>query len=524
MKTLLELLTESALRFGDRAALLAPDERGDRVISYRELARQARLAAGGLSRLGLRRGDAIALWLTNIPEWVVLEFAAAALGLLVIGVNTRYRSAELSGILGTARPRCLVVQPDFLGIDFRGMIARCCGDLELAPHMIELPRGYRGLLTGHGSRRRFEGMPHDLVNVFTTSGTTAAAKLAAHSQASIVTHAYHVARGFDLAPRAAMLCVLPLNGVFGFSGLMGALAAGATCILQTTFEAAQALGAMVRFGVTHLNGTDAMLEALLGVPGFDYTRLRLRAGGWADFHGGLPAGLRALEERTGRPMGGLGGTYGSSELFALLSRWPAEEPIEARARPGGRFLGGGIDVRAVDPANGRAVAGGEPGELQFRGYPVMAGYLRHAQATADAMTEDGWFRSGDLGYSIDAGSFVYLARIKDSLRLSGFLVDPREIEEFLAEHEAVERAQVVGLPQLGRGDVPVAFVKLRSHAGPGEEALIAYCRSGIAAYKVPRHVFFVDVFPTAPSANGDKVQKARLRELAVEYVAALRRP
>lgn len=124
MKTLLELLTESALRFGDRPALLAPDERGDRVISYRELALQAHLAAGGLSRLGLRRGDAIALWLTNIPEWVVLEFAAAALGLLVIGVNTRYRSAELSGILGTARPRCLVVQPDFLGIDFRGMIAR----------------------------------------------------------------------------------------------------------------------------------------------------------------------------------------------------------------------------------------------------------------------------------------------------------------------------------------------------------------------------------------------------------------
>jgi len=154
----------------------------------------------------------------------------------------------------------------------------------------------------------------------------------------------------------------------------------------------------------------------------------------------------------------------------------------------------------------------------------MAGYLRQSQATADAMTEDGWFRSGDLGYSIDAGSFVYLARIKDSLRLSGFLVDPREIEEFLAEHEAVERAQVVGLPQLGRGDVPVAFVKLRSHAGPGEEALIAYCRSGIAAYKVPRHVFFVDVFPTTPSANGDKVQKARLRELAVEYVAALHRP
>jgi acyl-CoA synthetase (AMP-forming)/AMP-acid ligase II len=519
----LEFLTESALRFGDRAALLAPDDRGDRVISYRELARQALLVAGGLSCLGMRRGDAIALWLTNIPEWVVLEFAAAALGLLVVGVNTRYRSAELSGILGTARPRCLVVQPDFLGIDFRGMIACCCRGLEFAPYVIELPGGYRGLLTGHGSRRHCEGTPHDLVNVFTTSGTTAAPKMAAHSQASIVTHAYHVARGFDLAPGAAMLCVLPFNGVFGYSGLMGALAGGATCILQTTFDAARALDVMVRFGVTHLNGTDAMLQALLRVPGFDYTRLRLRAGGWADFHGGLPQGLRELEERTVRPMAGLGGTYGSSELFALLSRWPAELPNEARARPGGRFLGTGIDVRGVDPASGRVLAHGEPGELQFRGYAVMAGYVRHSQATADAMTEDGWFRSGDLGYSIDAGSFVYLARINDSLRLSGFLVDPREIEAFLTQHEAVEVAQVVGLPQPGQGDVPVAFVKLRANAGTGEKALIAYCHSGIAAYKVPRHVFFVDAFPTTPSANGDKVQKARLREIAAEYVAALRR-
>ena len=140
------------------------------------------------------------------------------------------------------------------------------------------------------------------------------------------------------------------------------------------------------------------------------------------------------------------------------------------------------------------------------------------------MTEDGWFRSGDLGYGIDAGSFVYLARTKDSLRLSGFLVDPREIEEFLAGHEAVERAQVVGLPFRGQGDVPVAFVKLRADAVIGEATLIAYCRQSIAAYKVPRHVVFVDAFPTAQSANGDKIQKARLREMAAEYVGALSGP
>jgi acyl-CoA synthetase (AMP-forming)/AMP-acid ligase II len=303
---------------------------------------------------------------------------------------------------------------------------------------------------------------------------------------------------------------------------MGALAGGATCILQTTFDAEAVLEVMARYGVTHMNGSDGMLEDMLQVQGFDFRQLRcLRSGVWGNFNGRLRERLEALEGRVERRLGGMGGGYGSSELFALLSKWPRDMPLEQRARPGGRLVSDGIQVRAVDPESGCVLPHDQPGELQFRGYPVMVGYLHNPGATADAMADGGWFRSGDLGYTIDRWSFVHLRRIKDSLRLSGFLVDPREIEEFLERHSAVKLAQVVGLSERGQDDLPIAFVQVHPGAACTAEELIAHCRAGIASYKVPRHIFFVDAFPTTPSPNGEKIQKTKLMELAAERLAAL---
>jgi len=494
-----------------------PDTQAPRVITYAQLLEESTRVARGLRGLGLRGGDAIALWLPNVPEWLVLEFAAAAVGLLVIGLNTRYRVDDAAGVVAAAHVRCLVIQPTFSGIDFLSMGESVRARVPGLERVVELPAGYARLADSRPAALASEARPEDPVNIFTTSGTTAAPKLAVHDHASIVAHAYADARGFEITPQDVMLCVLPLCGVFGFSGVMAALAAGASCVLQGRFDAAQTAEVMARYGVTHLNGTDAMLHALSGIPGFDYHRLRrLRVGGFADFGGRLREALGALEERVGTPLGGLGGTYGSSELFALLSRWPTDSPIPDRARGGGRLVSPQIHVRCVDPRTGRAVQHGEPGELQFSGYPVTAGYLNNPGATAEAMTGDGWLRSGDLGCTLDGTTFVYLARMKDSLRLSGFLVDPREIEEFLEGHGAVEIAQVVGIPSEAVGEVAVAFVRQRPGTTCTPAELISYCRPRIAEYKVPKHVFFVETFPTTPSANGDKIQKAKLREMAVE--------
>jgi fatty-acyl-CoA synthase len=522
MNTLLDLLSDSAARFEDRTAILVQGEQGDLAISYRQLAREAVAAARGLARLGLHRGDVIALWLPNAPEWVMLEFAAAALGLIVMGVNTLYREEDLSGILTSARARCLVFQPDFRGMNFRAILSGVRNRLTTLDYTVELPEGYRRLLVGEASPLPFEGYPDDPMNVFATSGTTAVPKLAVHDQASVVEHAHRVAHGLEIAPGDTMLCALPFSGTFGFCSLMGALAGGATCILQTTFDAEAVLEVMARYGVTHMNGSDGMLEDMLQVQGFDFRQLRcLRSGVWGNFNGQLRECLEALEGRVGRRLGGMGGGYGSSELFALVSNWPRDTPPEQRARGGGRLVSDGIQVRAVDPERGRVLPHDQPGELQFRGYPVMVGYLHNPGATADAMADGGWFRSGDLGYTIDRRSFVHLRRMKDSLRLSGFLVDPRETEEFLERHSAVKLAQVVGLSKRGQDDLPIAFVKVHPGAACTAEELIAHCRAGIASYKVPRHIFFVDAFPTTPSPNGEKIQKTKLMELAAERLAAL---
>jgi acyl-CoA synthetase (AMP-forming)/AMP-acid ligase II len=192
-----------------------------------------------------------------------------------------------------------------------------------------------------------------------------------------------------------------------------------------------------------------------------------------------------------------------------------DDPPEVRGLGGGRPVADDIEFRITDPVTGGQVADGEEGELQLRGYNVMAGYLNNPAATAEALTADGWLRTGDLALQ-QGDSFCYRARLRDSLRLRGYLVDPAEIEQSLGQHAEVGAAQVVGVNLPGEGDVAVAFV-IAAHpveASTLESRLIAHCRDGIAGYKVPRRVFVVDHFPQVDGPNGVKVVKSELREMA----------
>ena len=209
----------------------------------------------------------------------------------------------------------------------------------------------------------------------------------------------------------------------------------------------------------------------------------------------------------------LAGVYGSSECFALMSLNPTHMPVERRALAGGIPVDPEIRVRVVDPETDHEKPAGEPGEIQIRGPNLMSGYLNNPEASARAMTGDGWFRSGDLGYSEGAG-FVYLARMGDSLRLRGFLVSPAEIEACLMQHASVAGAQVVGVNQPSKGDIAVAWVIAAEAAIPDEAALLAHCRANIASYKVPRRVIVIDEFPSINGPNGIKIQKRVLRDMA----------
>jgi fatty-acyl-CoA synthase len=233
----------------------------------------------------------------------------------------------------------------------------------------------------------------------------------------------------------------------------------------------------------------------------------VRGAGYAAFDPAL-AHLAARAERAGLRLFGL---YGSSELQALYARWPLDMALPDRARPGGRPTSPAARFRVRDPETGRLLGPGESGELEVAGPSRMKEYLDDPEATRAALTPDGFVRMGDLARLTEDGGFLFETRIGDVLRLGGFLVAPAEIEAWLQRHEAVDGCQVVGA-----GSRAVAFVTLRAAAA--EAALIAHCEAGLARFKVPARIVALDAFPTTPSANGVKIQKARLREMAAALV------
>jgi fatty-acyl-CoA synthase len=214
------------------------------------------------------------------------------------------------------------------------------------------------------------------------------------------------------------------------------------------------------------------------------------------------------------------GLYGSSELFAVTSVWPPEQSPADRRRAGGKLVAEELSVRAVDPRTGSVCEANAMGELQFRGYNVVCGYLGDPETAHAAFTDDGWFRSGDLGYvAEERSSFVYVCRAGDALRLRGFLVEPAEIEQFLCSHTDVAAAKVVGVASSEGADVAVAYVQLAPNSTISSEALVAFCRDQLAPFKVPSYINVIDEFPVTTGTNGTKIRTAELRRRAQEQLA-----
>jgi acyl-CoA synthetase (AMP-forming)/AMP-acid ligase II len=483
---------------------------GDAAVTCGELLAASRVAAQHLYALGFRRGDVVCLLIPDSAVWLQFLFAASQLGVLVVPISTRYRDLEIAHVLEISRAKGVIFIRQFLKADFQQIVETLAPTLPNLEHLVGLD----------DTKRFFEGSqqeaalclpepdPSALLCAFSTSGTTGKPKLAPHSQAGIAKHAEDVARALDIDQTTVTLCALPLYGVLGFVSTMATIAGGGCCISQPVFKAESAAQIIDDRGVTHFYGSDGLLDAVLRVPGHEFRQLR-RAG-FAEFAGLGRRLIDFAEEKFGLRVGGI---YGSSECFALIALRDPALSAERRAVPGGAPTSVDTIFRIVDVTTGEVQPDLAPGELQIRGPNVMAGYLNNPGATAEAMTSDGWFRTGDLAYG-EGNGFVFLSRMKDSLRLRGYLVDPAEIECFLATHSSVGAAQVVGIHREGRGDVAVAFVRPSGDRNGLEEELISYCTNGISNYKIPSRIVLVDQFPEIAGPNGVKIQKSKLRELA----------
>lgn len=514
-------------------------------LTFSALAEEVARATSFLAdRLDLERGDVLCNWLPNVPETIVLHLAAARLGLLTVSLNTRYRAAELAHVLKTTGPAALVLPTAFLGIDFVGIARAVLGadaregwaeqwptlrsvvavDTSPGPHDSSPPgSGALTTLDWAAATAAYRGRdipsagvagPDDPLIAFNTSGSTGMPKLAVHTHRSVVRHAGNVSRAFDLGPQDSLLMALPLCGAFGFTGAISAMLAGARLVLQPVFDADQAVAWFGREQITHAYGPDNLLCAILDAASDPGRLSSWRATAFANFSGDGPRVAERIEHELGIPARGV---YGASELLALVSVWPPDADPADRHQNGGRPVSPDIQVRAVDPVDGTPLTHDQDGELQFRGYCVMSGYYGDEQASQAALTDDGWFRSGDLGRTRRDGSFIYVSRLGDSLRLGGFLVDPAEIEALLLTHPRVRAAAVVGVARPGSGDVAVAFVE--ADPATDTDSVLAWLKERTAAFKTPTHLIAVDTLPRVEGPNGVKVKRADLRRIAQDLLA-----
>ncbi|MBX6373171.1 MAG: AMP-binding protein [Acetobacteraceae bacterium] len=511
-ETLTALLEGTAARVPEKEAIAGPRRR----LTYAQFAAAARRVAEGLAREGVGPGDRVAIWVPNRPEYLVLQFALARLGACAVHVNTRFRPAEVAHLLGRARPSALATAWGFQGVDFPALLAEVAADARAplrfvigldahgASRVAGLPVLPWETLDAAPERTQDDATPDSACLTFTTSGTTSGPKLVLHRQSAIAGHGYDVMRriGTD-AEGAAVLIAVPLCGTYGNAAAMGGIAGGAKLVLMDRWDA-QAADALIRAeGVTHWHALDEMIEEVLeAAAGRPYAPFRVT--GIAGLRPGA-ARLHALAaELNLAPLN----LYGSSEMQGLYAYQDPADPVR-RTIGGGRPVNADAQVRARDPETGELA---ERGELEFRAPSMFIGYLNDEAATARAITPDGFFRSGDLGaVHPDGFGFDFETRMGDALRLSGFLVNPEEIESFLKRQPGVREAQVVGVEG---GTVAIAFVQPEPGATLEEATLLEACRRDLARYKVPRRILPIAEFPVTQSANGVKIQRVKLREMA----------
>ena len=511
-------------------------------MSYRQLKETADLVAKGLIKLGVQKGDHVSIWATNVPEYVILQFAIPKTGAVWVTINIRSLKHEVEYLLKQSDSTTLFLVEGFRDLDY-GQILR-----DLAPELASSERGAlstatfphlrnvvhinrwpredrpagmftfqdmvelgRGVSDQELAERQAAVDPEDVASIQYTSGTTGFPKGVTLTHRNMVLNAHHTAEAQKIGDRDRFVVMGPLfHCAPNVLGTLCAVTRGATMVLVETFDTTQVLKSVEQQRVTVINGAPTMFVQLLQHPDFDRFDLSsLRTG----FMASAPCPVELVKQVIGR-MGVPEYTvcYGLTETSPLITHTYTDAPFEKRVSTVGRAFPG-VEVRIVDPATGQDVPRGQQGELWARGYVVMKGYYKDPEATARTIVEGGWCRTGDLA-SMDEDGYVNIrGRLKDVIIRGGENVSPVEVENVLYEHPAVKECAVIGIPDPRWGEEVIAYVQLKEGESATEEVLKTFVEDKLAHFKRPKRILVLDAFPAVPSG---KIQKFRLRDMAIE--------
>lgn len=532
-----QVLSRTVQRFGDREALVFPHL--DYRLTYSEFQNEVRELARGLLALGVEPGEHVGVWATNWPQWVILQFAVAEIGAVLINVNPAYRAQELEYVLNQADITLLfltdrvktsdcftifeTICPEILESGKGEVGAKACPKLRQVVSIKEYPRpGYLtwndvqqladSISTEQFDQRRSEVQSGDVVNVQYTSGTTGFPKGAMLTHRNLLLNAYYVGDRQSFSENDRLCIPVPFYHCFGcVMGTLMCVIYGATMVAPSeVFDADATLEAIENESCTGIYGVPTMFRAELNHPHFDEFDLStLRTGVMA----GSPCPvdlMKAVEEKMG--VSEITIAYGLTEASPVITQTKIDDSREQRVGSVGTLLPG-LEVMIVQPGTLMPARAGESGELIVRGHGVMKGYYNKPDETAKAITPDGWLFSGDLASLSDDGYYHIQGRIKDLIIRGGENIYPREIEDYLRTHPDVMDVQVVGLPDEKFGEVISAWIRPKADVRVTEKDIRDYCHEKIAHFKIPQYVVFLDEYPTTVTG---KVQKFKLREMGIE--------
>jgi fatty-acyl-CoA synthase len=516
-ETIGQNLRRTVDRFGDREALVARHQ-GYRA-TYRELWDQTTQVARGLLAHGVRKGDRVGIWSPNRAEWVVIQYATARIGAILVNINPAYKTAELRYALQQSGITLLLLARAFRTADYVGMLREVRADCPGLRESLVVDDDWQALLHDgeRVSQHELESIESalqfdDAINIQYTSGTTGFPKGATLSHHNILNNGFFIGEALRYSENDRVCIPVPFYHCFGM--VLGNLACTThgSCMVVPgeSYDPLAVMETVQAERCTSLYGVPTMFIGELDHPRFnEFDFGSLRTGIMA----GSPCPVEVMKKvQAQMHMPEVTICYGMTETSPVSTQSSTDDPLDKRVSTVGR-VHPHVEIKIVDPETGFVVPRGTAGELCSRGYLIMLGYWNNPSATAEAIDAARWMHTGDLATMDEDGYVNIVGRIKDMIIRGGENVYPREIEEFLYTHPDVSDVQVIGVPSEKYGEEVMAWVKLREGAVVSSDALDAYCRGKIATYKIPRYWKFVDGFPMTVTG---KIQKFKMREVAVD--------